>query len=314
MPGSNVRTDAMSDVLSLMRMQAQVVCSATLATPWSLSFSAPVAHFHLVEEGSALLRTGNVQAKLEAGDLAILPHGRGHILSTGQEMVPTPIDEALKKGSKDEAGVWHLGDGAESARIVCGRFSFDGVLAASLLSILPPVLHLEYRTHQTLEWLRLSTQFLIGEIRNPRPGSAIMITRLLELIMIQALREWGAQNPSSLGWIGGMRDNSVGVALNAIHQSPDHAWTVEELAKVAGLSRSAFAVRFTEIVGQPPLKYLAVWRLDIAADALRGGNSKLSEVARSVGYGSDAAFSRAFRGRFGISPGSFRKGASPAQS
>jgi AraC-like DNA-binding protein len=158
-----------------------------------------------------------------------------------------------------------------------------------------------------LEWLRLTAHFLVEVTRYPKPGSAIMITRLLDLLFVQAIREWGAKSPSRLGWLSGLSDPQIGRALSAIHQDPARAWTVEALADLVGLSRSAFAARFTDVVGKTPLKYVAQWRLDLAADHLRAGTERIGDIANLVGYGSEPALTRAFKAQFGTTPAAFRR-------
>jgi transcriptional regulator GlxA family with amidase domain len=148
---------------------------------------------------------------------------------------------------------------------------------------------------------------MIEETRHHKPGSAITIAKLLDLLFIQTIREWGAKNPRNVGWMSVLSDSQIGNALSAIHESPARNWTVEALADLAGLSRSAFASRFADTVGQTPLKYLATWRLDVAADHLRAGTAKVSEIAAIVGYGSEAAFNRAFKAQFSIPPAAFRR-------
>ena len=134
-----------------------------------------------------------------------------------------------------------------------------------------------------------------------------MLARLLDLLFVQALREWGAKSPNNLGWLSGLNDARIGKALSAIHEEPSRPWTVERLAKVAGSSRSAFAARFTEVVGQTPLKYLATWRLHLAAEHLRVGTVRIGEITALVGYGSEAALTRAFKAQFNTTPAAFRR-------
>jgi AraC-like DNA-binding protein len=221
-------------------------------------------------------------------------------------LTSTPIEAALAASPRDGA-TYRIGGDGESTHVVCGQFSFSGVLAPRLLIMLPALIHIPGRQGRPLEWLRLTSHFLVDEARDPRPGSAIMISRLLDLLFIQAIRQWGAASPNNLGWLSGLADPSIGRALSAIHESPARPWTVEALAQVAGLSRSAFAVRFSQIVGQTPLKYLANWRLDLAADQLRAGNVRTGELAAAVSYGSEAALTRAFKARFDATPAAFRR-------
>jgi Cupin len=253
--------DAMSDVLSLVRMRAEIVCANEYSAPWSFSFRLPMAHFHIVERGTAWLSVDQREpVRLEMGDLAILPLGTGHVLGNDPGVPPVPIDEAMRSAAvRHGAAVYQLGGGGERTHVLCGRFSFAGVLAPKLLTVLPPLIHLETRSGETLEWLRLTSHFLIEETRDPKPGSAIMLARLLDLLFVQAVREWGAKSPNNLGWVvgqtplkylaswrlSGLNDARIGKALSAIHEEPSHPWTVEHLAEIAGFSRSAFAARFT---------------------------------------------------------------------
>jgi AraC-like DNA-binding protein len=309
MPALAEISDAMSDVLSLVRMRAEYVCAANLGAPWSLAFDQPLAHFHIMELGAAWLAPdGAAPMRLEAGDLVILPLGAGHVLCSDLKLEPVHTDVAFAPDTPREGAAYRIGGDGDATHVVCGRFSFAGVLAPRLLARLPPIIHIPGRHGKPLEWLRLTSHFLVDEIRDPRPGAAIMISRLVDLLFIQAIRQWGAASPRNLGWLSGLADPLIGRALSAIHEAPARKWTVEALADIAGLSRSAFAARFLDVVGQPPLKYLAAWRLDLAADQLKAGAARIGEIAHAVGYGSDAALTRAFKARFATTPAAFRKG------
>lgn len=299
--------DAVSDVLALVRMRGERIYANEYSAPWSFSFRRPLAHFHIVERGAAWIRIdGMSPTRLAGGDLAILPLGTNHALSSRIDLEPVPIDKAMARAPRAGA-VYQLGGGEDTTHVVCGQFSFDGVLAKKLLKVLPPLVHISARSGRPREWLMLTSHFLAEETRNPKPGSAIVVARLLDLLFVQALREWGAENPNNLGWMSGLGDDKIGRALSAIHDAPAHEWTVESLASAAGMSRSGFAARFAEIVGQTPLKYLSNWRLNLAADHLRVGAAKISRIAETIGYGSEAALNRAFKARFGVTPAEYRR-------
>ena len=166
---------------------------------------------------------------------------------------------------------------------------------------------IEGRHGHPLEWLRLTTQFLADEARNPKPATAITIWRLIEILFIQAVREWGGKSNNSLGWLSGLKDPAIGRALTAIHNDPARKWTLADLAERASLSRSAFAVRFAEVAGQTPLRYLTLWRLGLAADQLRSGTAAIAEIAENVGYASESALTRAFKAQYGTTPATFRR-------
>jgi AraC-like DNA-binding protein len=314
MPAISGMPDAMSDVLSLVRMRGEVVCANEYSAPWAFSFRKPVAHFHIMERGAAWITVdGADPTRIETGDLAILPLGAGHVLASRPEAPSVAIDDPLARSVARKGSVLRLGGGGDQTHVVCGQFSFAGVLAPRLLTVLPPLMHIAAQPGRPLEWLRLTTHFLVEETRHPKPGSSIMVARLLDLLFIQAVREWGTRNPRNLGWLSGLGDPTVGRALSAIHEDPVREWTVGHLAEIAGLSRSAFAARFADVVGKTPLKYLATWRLDLAADHLRAGNEKVADIAALVGYGSEAALNRAFKSQFGMTPAAFRKLGSAAE-
>jgi AraC-like DNA-binding protein len=312
MPAISGVPDAMSDVLSLVRMRGEFVCANEYSAPWSLGFRKPVAHFHVVQRGSAWITLDGAQpTRIETGDLALLPLGAGHVLSSDPALPSVPIERAIAVHATREGSVYRMGGGGEQTHVVCGQFSFSGVLAPKLLTVLPPLIHIPAEAGRPLEWLQLTTHFLVEETRHPRPGSAIMISRLMDLLFIQTIRAWGANRPSRLGWLSGLSDPQIGRALSAIHDEPARNWTVEALAEMAGLSRSAFATRFTDVVGKTPLKYIASWRLDLAADRLRAGGGRIGEIASLVGYGSEAALTRAFKVQFGTTPAAFRRRSEP---
>ena len=217
--------------------------------------------------------------------------------------------EAINEQAKREGVIYQLGGGGEATSVIQGQFRFDGALAPQWLKVLPPLIHLKAREGKPLEWLRLTSHFLMQELREPKPGSVIMISRLLDLVFVQAVRDWGAKASGGLGWLGGLADPAIGKALAAIHDEPAFDWTVEGLANIAGLSRSAFAARFAARVGQPPLAYIGAWRLDLAADHLRAGAMTIGQIARDVGYASEPAFTRAFKARFATTPAIYRRDA-----
>jgi len=309
MPAIRGLSDAMSQVLTLVRLRGDLVCACDFSAPWSLGLQGPMAHFHIVERGSLWLSVDDGQRLLlETGDLAILPLGNGHSLASDTALTPVPIAEVVAESAVLDGAVHRIGGGDGDTHMVCGRFSFASALAPKILTVLPPVIHIEGRHGLPLEWLRLTARFLVDETRNPRPASTLMIERLLELMFILALREWGAKSERHLGWLSGLRDVSIGRVLSALHNDPARKWTVEAMAQLAGMSRSAFAARFSEVAGHTPLKYLAMWRLDLAADQLRSGTLSISDIAANVGFASESALTRAFKAQFRTTPAVFRRG------
>jgi AraC-like DNA-binding protein len=300
--------DAVSDVLELVRMQTELVCVNEYSAPWSYLFAREVAHFHIVERGAGWLEMrGSAPLRIETGDLVILPLATPHVVCDERGRAPEPIGTAAAAGRADDGLTYRLGGGGVATHMIAGQVRFDGVIAPRLMEVLPPLIHVKAREGKPLEWLRLTSHFLVGELRAPKAGSSVMITRLLDLLFVQAFREWGQNASGRLGWLAGIADPPVGRALTAIHADPARRWTVEALADIAGLSRSAFAARFAASVGETPLKYVLSWRLELAADHLRAGLLSISRIAEVVGYGSEPALTRAFKSRFGETPAVFRR-------
>jgi len=294
----------MSDALDLVRLRADLVCLTEFREPWGVAFPAGPSHMHIVESGSVTVRVeGGADTRADAGDLLLLPRGAGHELVDRRGSPTVPLGQII--GADYDPGairLSHGGDGAET-RLLCCRFSFRGPYSDQLLAALPPIIHVRGAS----AWLDTTSRFLVSEARERRPGSAVMISRLIDLLFVQTLRRWAAGNEAGLGWLGGLGDARIGRALAAVHEDPARHWSAEGLAGIAGLSRSAFAARFGQIVGTTPIAYVTRWRLHLAADLLDGGKLSVGEVARRVGYGSDAAFTRAFRTQFGGTPTRFRK-------
>lgn len=289
--------DLLSELLTLVRLRGELIYASDLFTPWELRFEPGAAHFHYIESGRVELTAGGSSISASAGDLLLLPIGAGHRLA----------DDGRGSRRTGDHGVTAVADGASTARtkvqMVSGTFRFDGDTSNMLLSALPPVIRVSRNEDTNAEWMNALVHFLLAEAREPKPGSAIMISRLIDVLVVQTLRVWAAGwSGPSVGWVGAMGDRKIERAMNAIHADPMLPWTLVELADVAAMSRSAFAERFAARVGEPPLRYLKRWRLAMAADLLDTHTLRVGEVARRVGYESDAAFSRAFKEHYGRSP------------
>ena len=257
-----------------------MVAYAPLPT-FSVSF-ADIGALHLIEEGELVLAIdGHPHVeRLSRGDVLLLPRGDRH----------------------------HLSDAApEPARWLCGTFTIGDPQASHLLASLPAVIILRGARGPALEGLEVARRMLLMEMQSPSQGSAVMVARILDLLFIQILRAWAAGTDAEPNWLGGALDPQIGLALSAIHRDPGHHWTVEALARSCSLSRSAFAARFAARVGKPPATYLAHVRLDAATDLLRGTSLPVTLIAENVGYTSEAAFSRAFRHRYGTPPARWRR-------
>jgi len=295
--------DVLSQILTLIRLRGQLVYTARLSGRWTVGFAPGPCHFHLVEtEGLWLICEGEAPLRLSAGDLVLLPHGRGHRIADDPRAPARAID-LLDPAHFDFARMTfdRRGPGAVT-HMIGGVFQFEAGAADLMLSTLPTAVHLPATEAGKAPWLAGLTQFLLAEAENPLPGSSLMISRMIDLVVIRILRSWASAQPASTGWLGALADVRLGRTLTALHADPIRAWTVGDMATVAGMSRSSFAERFTQAVGEAPLQYLTGWRMMLAAEGLRRDGLSIAQTARRCGYGSEAGFSRAFKAHFGYPP------------
>ncbi len=278
--------------------------------PWAIAFPEGEAHFHVVERGNTVITLASQRDthSASAGDLVVLPHGTGHVLSDRPRRRGVPLDDLVRTAWRSDCQQLKVGEGAgNETRLICGTFHLDDQGRRAFLSALPAVLHVRGQGGRSLQPIDLVLRLFSSEAQGTAPGSALSGARLIELLLVQAIRSWLATQPARVGgWLGAMRDRHVGLALAKFHADPGRAWTVDVLAREVGLSRSPLATRFTALVGEPPLRYLTRWRMQVALQLLRDG-ATVSDAARQVGYDSDAAFSRAFKKYMGQAPIRFRK-------
>ncbi|MFA1626595.1 AraC family transcriptional regulator [Rhizobium mongolense] len=307
-PALASRTDFLSQILTLIRLRGEVVFSAELHAPWALRFEPGSGYFHVVSEGELLLaaQDGKVVHAL-AGDLLVMPQGTGHAIGTPGAS-PAEARDVLAAQLRDDSLAIHIGDSGPCTRMITGAFRFEGDNIPSMLAVLPSVIHIPGSLEtEDKGWLEVQARSLLSEARTPHPGAAIMISRLIDVMVIRAMRIWvRTAPPEEKGWLAALADARISRALKVIHDEPFLRRTVAELAGMAGMSRSNFAERFSTLVGAGPLHYQTRWRLLLASDMLRRSDILVSEVARRVGYESDAAFSRAFKAQFGMPPTTVR--------
>jgi AraC-like DNA-binding protein len=297
------RSDVLSQVLTLIRLRGELVYSADLTAPWGISFPKGSAHFHFVEQGFLWVTTpGGTPLMVKQGDLVLLPHGTGHIVSDTPSTPALDIQSILPQHFDSDRFVLTFGNDGVACRVLGGFFHFEGGSLAAVMAALPVVVHIPGIDGKSPDWLDAIAHFLIKESREPQPGSSLMISRLIDLLVIRTLRTWAANRVDNGSWLGGLGEERIGRVLSAIHADPYRQWTVNSLAKIATMSRSLFAERFTATVGEAPLHYIKRWKLTLAADMLSTGGLKVTQAAQQTGYLSDAAFSRAFKTQFGYPP------------
>jgi AraC-like DNA-binding protein len=304
--------DALTAVVETLRLRGRLYCRLKLSAPWGMAFPRTNdAHFHALEHGNCWLRTDTAAAPiaLRGGDLVVLPHGGGHSLADSLETPLVPLSRVIGAG-KPEGHVLlrHGGTGAETA-LICGAFEFERREGNPLLSALPAIIHLRSSVRDERSLLETSLKLLAVEARKPQAGTQALVSRLTDVVFIQALRAWvGALPEGSGGWLGALKDRHIGMALSLLHQQPDRRWTLVSLAAAVGMSRSRFTDRFAALVGETPLAYLTRWRMNLAADRLHPEGASVAELARAVGYTSETAFAKAFRRTLGVSPSAYRRG------
>ncbi len=326
---SDVRADVLSDVLSAVRLKGAIYYTFDLTSPWVadtppsrqiagilMPGAERVIEYHVIAAGTAWGHAvGQPPIRLSAGDLIIFPQGDAHVLSSAPGMRAAPGMSQWVRPTTPMPIMYEMGGGGpDEARIVCCFLGLDERPFNPLLAALPQTIHLSTAGDARADsWLGPLVSIAIGESRSTRPGTGNVLARLSELMFVEAVRRYIEMlPPAESGWLAGLRDPMVGLALAALHGEPARAWTVEDLAHLAGASRSVLAERFTAMVGQPPMQYLALWRMQLASRLLTDGNG-VAAVASHVGYESEAAFSRAFKKLVGQAPGTWRKRTSEPQ-
>lgn len=302
--------DALTDVLNMLRPKGRVFFCSEMSAPWAISLPpSGYPHFHVIERGQAwIILEGARQAQsLASGDLVILPHGNGHALADSPKTKAVPINRLIKDKAKSPCSVRYGGDGPQTL-MACGSFQFEYVGNNPLLAVLPPLIHIRGGRGQPNEWVEPTRKMLAYEVRHNKPGSETLIARLIDIILVQAVRVWvDAQPHDQGGWLGALRDPQIGAALGLIHREPQRDWSVSKLARAVAMSRSIFAAKFSSLVGEPPLTYLTRWRLWQATRLLTEERLSVGETAQRVGYESEAAFSKAFKRQLGQSPSAYRR-------
>jgi AraC-like DNA-binding protein len=305
---SDPPADVLSNVLVQLRLRAEVVCRSAFSSPWGLAFPPGAAHFHMVERGTCYVEVaGQRPLLLGRGDLVFLPRGKGHRLIDVPNRRAVAYESVVGPRYENARTLIRWGGGGAVTKVTCGVFRFGVAGVRTVLSVLPALIHVHPSAARASLPAKL-LPLLLAEATSTAPGSDLTTSRLLDILFVHGLQRWLSSAPrGSLGWVGALRDPRVGRAIAAIHGTPERSWTVGELAAVAGMSRSPFAARFTELVGEPPLKYVARWRMDVAAQFLQSGEGSVREAAERVGYTAEAAFSRAFKRAFGQPPSAYRR-------
>ena len=314
--------DAFSEILRGVALKGALFFSAEFSAPWGFSSPpsttlAPVLapgalhlviyHFLIEGSGFVVVEDGS-RIRLEAGDVIVLPHGNAHRMGSAEGVREKETSAMMGKLQTRDLKTMQAGGGGDVARFVCGYMACDPLLSRPVLSSLPSAFKVNLRADRSGQWLENSILHLVEEAGSDSAGSEAMLAKLSEVLFVDTLRRYIAGLPEQeVGWLAAARDPMVGKSLTLLHRKAGHPWTIAELAKEVGLSRSALVERFTRYLSEPPIAYLMRWRLQLAARALSSTSRSVFEIACDVGYESEAAFSRAFKREFGLPPSRYRR-------
>ena len=326
-------TDTLSNLLRTVRLTGATFFDITAKDRWAVGSPAPAAilpkilpgadhliAYHVVTAGRCFgrLLAGGAPVALEAGDVIVFTNADAHVMSSDPNLRADPPTADVLEIALANQMPFHINfadGGAGSTHLVCGYLACDSKPFNPLLDALPKVIKSSDPRGGEAGWLSQFIRFAVAEVSDKRAGGKTVLTKLSELMFIDVLRRYvESMPPQDSGWLAGLRDPAVGKALTLIHDKPADDWTIETLARQSGVSRTVLAERFVELVGIPPMQYLARWRMQIASELLSSGNANIARIAQEIGYESEASFSRAFKKMNGVSPSAWRLGARGEQA
>ena len=313
--------DVLSNVLRTIRLEGALFLNGDMHAPWC--FKVPkgkdmaqllkpgaqqLAICHLVLQGECWAQVeGEEPVRVKAGEEHGVPHGDSHVLGSGLQHSAVDVEHVVKPRAPELERIRYGGDG-ETTLLVCSWFAYEGTTPNPVMTNLPRLFTTALRSRPAGPWIEQSVNFVLGDSASHAPGSEMLTAKVAELLFAEVLRGYIESLPANKpGWLAGLRDPHVSRCLALMHGEPARAWTVEGLAQEIHTSRSVLADRFTELVGAPPMQYLARWRMVLAAGLLRSDQANLARIAEGVGYESEAAFNRAFKREYGVSPGAWRR-------
>lgn len=315
--------DAFSEILRGIVLKGALYFNAEFSAPWGF-ITPPAAElaqvlapeaphlmiYHLLLEGSGVVRLGDdLEIALTAGDVIVVTHGDPHEMCSAVGVGNKLSDAMMAKLQAHDFSAMQAGGGGNVARFVCGFMVCDPLLCSPILRSLPPAFKINLRMDRAGHWLETSLLHLVEEAASGRAGSQAVLAKMSEALFVDTLRRYLTGLPEQeSGWLAAARDPIIGKSLMLLHSRTAHPWTIAELAKEVGSSRSALVERFTRYLDEPPMAYLIRWRLQLAARALGSTSRGVADIAEEVGYESEAAFNRAFKREFGLPPARYRRG------
>jgi AraC-like DNA-binding protein len=313
--------DALSDMLRVVGLTGGVFLDAEFTAPWVVqgkvgpelcaSFGTQpreLVCFHYVAEGGFELRVGDeAPVEVRAGQAVMLPHNDTHVFGSRMDLQPLGVETLMRPS--DSLGLFEIrhGGGGARTRLACGFLGGNEQLRP-LLAALPAAMKIDFTGLAGGDWIGRTLSYAAQTLAEAEPGAATVLAKVAELLFVESVRRYLAGLPDDqTGWFAALRDPVVGRALSLLHERVDHDWTTGDLARRLNMSRSVFAARFTEIVGQPPMGYLRAWRMRLARQKLAETREPIAQIAFELGYDSEAAFNRAFRRECGAPPAEWRR-------
>lgn len=313
--------DPLSDLLLSVRLEGGVFLTGQFTAPWCMNVAitpqdcAPILGrhsqvivYHVVTEGTLRVELDDEAAmEVRAGEIVLFPQNAPHVLASNPGLKPVSARTLIQRSANGGLSQIRHGGGGAKTHIYCG-FLASGEASNPLILTLPKAVKIDIRTAGSREWIEASVRFAAGELAEGRLTSSGVMSRLAESLLTEAIRQYSATlGEQDVGWLNGMKDPQIGRVLAQIHHRLNAPWSAESLAREAALSRSAFVERFTSLVGIPPIRYLTMWRLQTAKLGLKESSKTVAQLAHSVGYNSEEAFSRAFKREYGLSPAQWRE-------
>ncbi|WP_317054748.1 AraC family transcriptional regulator [Roseovarius rhodophyticola] len=308
--------DLLSDILTRLSMRGTLYFRTSFSKPWGVCVPSfeNVARFHYAHRGACKVRVKATDevVSVEQGDLIIIPHGASHDLFYDHEAETAvkPLDTVLEDSGYDGSGVLVYGGNSEPSsetQLICGHFSFEPTSRHILFDRLPPLVHVKNYGETAGKWMEATLRVIGDEAGGKRMGGDLIALKMSEAILAQAIRAFLESGAGAKYGLGGFADEKLCLSLDAFHKSPQQTWSVEALARVAGMSRTSFAVAFQKQMEITPMEYVTGWRMEIAKQALLDTTNTLTDVAEKAGYASDSAFTRVFKKETGSTPAAFRK-------
>jgi len=293
-------------------MSGVFYCRSEFTAPWALAlppFEACLM-FHVVTVGECWVEVAGAEPHLlRPGELLLVPHGEGHSLTSAHGITAHNLFDLDREQVSERYELLELGGGGAPTTAICGVVKFDDPTAQQLVQLLPRLIAVNaWGSAPESEWIQSTLRLMADEARAPQAGGETVITRLADILVIQAIRAWIARDPAAqAGWLGALQDNRIGRAIAMLHRQPARSWTLATLAAEVGMSRSAFSDRFTALVGEPAMRYVARRQMHTAVAWLKDDAATVGSIAARLGYESEGAFNRAFKRVIGRPPGAVRR-------